>query len=141
MFHRITFLSFLTSIGTFLRFFIDEVFRVALLTYLFLLLLEALQPGFVSTYFNLTILFLLVLVAGVISTLLSKTPPDAETKEYHVRRRDVVLTIIFALLAAPVIYLKIAPIGAAAWFIAGLSSFLIFGLSYVFVLKEFLNDD
>lgn len=137
---RSSLLSFLTFLGTSFHFFIDELFRVAMLTYLFLLLLEGMQAGFVSAYFNLTILFFLVLAAGVISAILGRPAGTAVTAQPG-RRRDVVITAVLALLSGLVIYLQITPFGKAAWFIAALASLLIFGLSYVFVLKESVGDD
>jgi hypothetical protein len=46
-----------------------DLFQVLLLTYLFLLLLEAVKSNFVSYFFNLNIMLLLVLLSGLLASL------------------------------------------------------------------------
>lgn len=48
---------------------VSELFQVSLVTYLILLLIETIDPGFVSNVFNLNYLLILVLVSGVLKVL------------------------------------------------------------------------
>jgi hypothetical protein len=52
-----------------LKIFITEFFQVSLVTYLVLLLLETVSPGYVSNVFNLNILLGVVLVSGILMVI------------------------------------------------------------------------
>lgn len=52
-----------------LKIFITEFFQVSLVTYLILLLLETVIPGYVSNVFNLNILLGVVLVSGILMVI------------------------------------------------------------------------
>ena len=46
-----------------------ELFEVSLMAYLILLVLESVKKGFVSNFFNLNVLLLLVLISGILMVL------------------------------------------------------------------------
>jgi hypothetical protein len=55
-----------------------EIFQVALVTYLLLTLAETLKEGFVSNFFNMNYLLLVVFVTGLAMVLTE--PPDDVTR-------------------------------------------------------------
>jgi hypothetical protein len=67
-----------------------EFFRVSLIVYMLLVLVEILQPGVVSTFFNINYLLLFVLITGIISVLSQSNIKEHEktyskSKSYKVK--------------------------------------------------------
>ncbi|MDB5178660.1 MAG: hypothetical protein JWN01_603 [Patescibacteria group bacterium] len=74
-----------------------EFFQVSLVTYLLLTLAEALKEGFVSNFFNMNYLLLVVLLAGVAMVLTE--PAESEIK----RTMEVVHQAVRARLVRPAV--------------------------------------
>jgi hypothetical protein len=67
-----------------------EFFQVSLIVYMLLVLVEILQPGVVSTFFNINYLLLFVLITGIISVISQSTIQEHEktyskSKSYKVK--------------------------------------------------------
>lgn len=79
--------SRITRRTLFLRVAISEIFQVGLLTYFLLFLLEYLQMGFVTFFFNLNILLGVVLVSGVITATIPAVQVSRQPTSFTVVTR------------------------------------------------------
>lgn len=112
------------------------VFQVALLSYLGFYLLENLQPGFVSNYFDLNIMLWSTIGSGLLTALWPAVVPEAR-KPRRLGWRQYVGLLLLALVTAGIVWYKIQSIGWLAKIIALLSGLIVFGLG----LLVYLDDD
>jgi hypothetical protein len=109
---------------------INHLFQTLLVTYLILLLLEQIFPGFVSTYLKLNYLLILTIAAGIL---------DIFTKQKKVKQKpkksDYYLIYALGILGAIIIKYKTADLSYLSWIIAIIAGILIILLSHL-ILEE-----
>lgn len=129
----------------------SELFNVSLVTYLILLLLETLDKGFVSDFFNMNILLAIVLVSGVVmvSPLSEKKEADMwemidfrldsllETlKARGISENDFYFMLIVSLGGALLVFLKTQELGSLSGVLGAITAVIIFTLSYLIYTEE-----
>lgn len=117
-------------------FFVGELFRVSLLGYLVVLLLEYMVPLFVSLFFNSSILLGVVLASGICTSLYPEDRSEHTKVKKRVRVRDIVFIVLLAVTGALLIYTKTKPIGTIAIAIAALSGVIIALLSLLLLIDD-----
>jgi len=113
-----------------------EIFKYSLITYLLLILTETLQEGFVSYFFNLNILLVVVLINGVIMVLTHHEILESETKPKKITSGDVQNILIFAVLGGGLVYLKTEILGKISILIALFAGIIIILLSILLFADE-----
>ncbi|MDI6821515.1 MAG: LytR C-terminal domain-containing protein [Actinomycetota bacterium] len=100
----------------------------SLATYLILLLLETIKEGFVSFFFNLNILLVIVLVSGVIAALTSREEKE-EVRHEVITLKELGFIIGLGILGAILIWYKTAGLGNLSRLLSFISGILIILLS------------
>ena len=121
------------------RFFANEVFRVLLLVYLLLYLLEQYAPGFVLYSVNLTWMLVAVVITGIISSLFPEEKP-MEMKDTTLRLRDYVFIILLAAAGGVLVYIKVKSVGVFSIPLSILSGLIIVLLSFLLMTDNEEND-
>ena len=109
---------------------ISHLFQTLLVTYLILLLLEQIWPGFVSIYLNLNYLLGLTIVAGILDVFTKKK----KIKE-KIKKSDYYLIYALGILGAVIIKFKTADLNYLSWIISIIAGILIILLSHL-ILEE-----
>lgn len=113
---------------------IREIFKVALVTYLFFYLLETMRPGVISNYFDLDILFLTAIISGVLS--ICPWPVAAPEKPARLAHfYDYVLVMVLAGIAGSIVYFQFKSTGGMVGVLALLTSIAVAGAT-IFLLKN-----
>ena len=107
---------------------VQALFPVLLTTYLFLILLETVFGGSVSSYINLNHLLIAVILAGVAAVLTA--PPKAESaKGKRLTAKGIFMIICAGVAGAAIIWYKTQEIGWLSYVISAVSGGLIVLLS------------
>lgn len=115
---------------------LGELFRVSLLAYLLLLLIEYSVPGSVVYFVSMTTVLIIVLVSGVGAALCPEPRSVHAIKSRRPRTRDYVFIVALALIGATLIYTKTKSIGHIAIGIATLSGVIIALLSLLLLYDD-----
>jgi len=110
---------------------ISHLFQTLLVTYLILLLLEQIWPGFVSIYLNLNYLLGLTVVAGILDVFTKKK----KVKE-KVKKSDYYLIYALGILGAIIIKYKTVDLNYLSWIISIIAGILIILLSHLILEDE-----
>src|SRR5947207_669165 len=100
----------------------EEFFQYSLITYLILLLAETLKEGFVSFFFNLNILLVVVLVSGVVMVLTHNEHLEPEKTHHKIKTSDIEYTLVLATGGAMLVYFKTKDLGVISIVIAVLTA-------------------
>jgi len=104
----------------------QELFQFSLIIYLILVLLESLKQGFVSTYFNLNIIFGILLISGLCMVLTdTKQTTKLLPSGKKITSADVQNSVLFAISGAVLIYFETKVLGPISYIISVLSFILI----------------
>ncbi|MFC1687638.1 hypothetical protein ACFL0L_03595 [Patescibacteria group bacterium] len=103
-------------IWQFTRQIIKELFKVSLVSYFLLYLINDLAPGFVSRYFNLNIVLVIIVVSGIISIFGGEEEVKKEKK--HIRMLDYIFILIAGLITAILIFVGIKDMGKLAYLVS-----------------------
>jgi hypothetical protein len=114
----------------------EEFFQYSLITYLILLLAETLKEGFVSFFFNLNILLVVVLVSGVVMVLTHNEHLEPEKTHHKIKTSDIEYTLVLATGGALLVYYKTKELGTIALVIAGLTAIIIVLLSLLLMTEQ-----
>lgn len=128
-----------------------ELFHVSLVTYLILLLLETLDKGFVSDFFNLNILLGIVLLSGIVmvSPLSHKRELDmwelidlpldgllAGLRKQGISENDFYFMLIMSAGGGFLVYLKTLELQNLSILLGFLTAAVIFMLSYLIYTEK-----
>jgi len=104
----------------------QELFQFSLIIYLILVLLESLKQGFVSSYFNLNIIFGILLISGLCMVLTdTKQTTKLLPSGKKITSADVQNSVLFAISGAVLIYFETKVLGPISYIISVLSFILI----------------
>jgi len=115
----------------FLRDIVQNIFEASLVLYLIFLLLETIKEGFISFFFNLNILLVVVLISGVIAVLVGKEEVEGEAQAQEFTLKDLVFILGLGLLGTVLVWYKTADLGALSYLLSILSGILIVLLSVI----------
>jgi hypothetical protein len=110
---------------------VNHTFQTVLVLYLVLLLIEQIWSGLVSTYINLNILLVIVIVAGVLDVFSEHKKPVHE----KIKKRDYIFIGILGVVGFLIIKFKTGDLGWLSWVISAVAGVLIVLLSLL-VLEE-----
>jgi len=111
---------------------IGEIFQFSLVTYIILLLVETVQEGFVSYFFNLNILLGFVLLMGILMTITHNEQLEQHTTPQRVNRENLQYSLMVGLCGGLLVYYKTQWLGDIATVIALLTGGIIVLLSLLF---------
>lgn len=114
-----------------------EFFQFSLLTYLILLLTETLSEGFVSLFFNLNILLIVVLFCGIISLLTYNKTIILPQKKKINYAKNIEYSIFLGISGGLLVFYKTSDLGPAALGIAILTVIIITILSFLLLTDKF----
>lgn len=109
---------------------INHLFQTLLVTYLLLLLIEQIWPGFVSVYLNLNYLLVLTIIAGILDVFTEHNVIKEKPK-----RSDYILIYFLGIIGAIIIKFKTAELDYLSWIISIIAGILIILLSHL-ILEE-----
>ncbi len=109
---------------------INHLFQTLLITYLLLLLIEQIYPGFVSTYLNLNYLLVIVILSGILDVF-----TELPKKKEKITKKDYILIYTLGILGAIIIKFKTAELNYLSWIISIIAGILIILLSHL-ILEE-----
>lgn len=101
---------------------ISEVFRVSLVVYIIYYLINLFIPGFISTFFNLNILLVIIIFSGLIT--MAVMPDQESDKPSRASWKRYLSLIILAILVGFSVYYLTRPAGKVSWVLASLVSFI-----------------
>lgn len=112
----------------------EEVFQISLCGYLLLLLLETIQEGFVSTFFNLYYLLAVIVISGIGMVLLEKE----STHEAYKKKNDYTLYwgLLLSVITGCVVYYKTLAMGYLSIAIGVISFFIVLLFTYLIHTDE-----
>lgn len=116
----------------------QELFSSLLITYLLLLLGEMLWEGFVTPYFNMNNLLVIVIISGAIVVLTGKETNETgitDQKE-SIATRDYIFIVCAGILGSLIINSKIPDMGWMSYVISAVSGLLIILLSILLLEGE-----
>jgi hypothetical protein len=106
----------------------EELFQFLLVTYLVLLLIETIQEGFVSYFFNFHLLLVAIILNGSIIVL---TYDEKLTSPQKTNKLNKVYVSLLIIGGALLVYLKTTMLDAAAIVFALLTGILLLFLSFL----------
>jgi hypothetical protein len=109
----------------------SELFHIALVGYLILLLLELLFDGFVSNVFNLNILLGTVSILGICFTLFKE---NEVLGKYQTGKPDLIVSGAIALMAGAIVFYKTIENGIVSIFISSLA--ILFTVMVLFLISS-----
>jgi hypothetical protein len=110
---------------------VNHLFQTLLVTYLILLLIEQIYPGFVSTYLNLNYLLILVIASGIADVFTEKKKIKEKTT-----KKDYYLIYALGILGTIIIKYKTTELGYLSWIISIIAGILIILLSHLIFEEE-----
>ena len=122
-----------------------EIFKISLLSYLGLYLIEDFFPGFVSSFLDMNIVLGIVVASGIFVAINQKSVSSAdEEKELKnhekIRGRDIVFIIILGIISGFLIYWKTKMLGSLALPISIISGIIIILMSFLLLTEDDEND-
>jgi len=106
----------------------QTLFLTLLITYLLLMLLEAVFKGSVSAYLNVNYLLLIVIGIGVVAILTAPRKMERAAGE-RLTAKLIIMMVCAAIGAAAIIWYKTREIGWLSWVISATSGLIIMFLS------------
>ena len=91
---------------------IQDLFKASFITFILFLVIEQFEKGFVSNYFNLSYLLILVIISGMISILLPYE--NQEEKDKKPSKISQISVFFISLILAGVIYYQTRALGVLA---------------------------
>lgn len=116
----------------------EELFKVSLVTYLVLYLIEQLQDGFVSYFFNMNVLLIAAIVSGAITFLFSRKEGQLQNT-IQLERKNIFFLVVVALISAVVIFMIIKPVGVLAYVVSPLAGIIVLLLILSFYSEKITN--
>lgn len=110
--------------------FLRHLFLPALVTFLLLLLIDAVFPESVSRYINLNYWLIAVIVTGIIAVL-TGTETGTERNESRSIRGDIVTIICFGVVGAAVVWYQTRDLGWLSYVISPVAGILIVLLTLI----------
>jgi glycerol uptake facilitator-like aquaporin len=110
--------------------FLRHLFLPALVTFLLLLLIDAVFPESVSRYINLNYWLIAVIVTGIIAVL-SGTETGTERNESRSIRGDIIPIICFGVVGAAVVWYQTRDLGWLSYVISPVAGILIVLLTLI----------
>src|SRR3989344_3752674 len=110
---------------------VNYLFQTLLITYLILLLIEQILPKFVSQYFNLNYLLIIVIIAGILDVF----SEHQEKKPEIIKKKDYIFILILGILGTAIIKYKTDTLGLLSWVISIIAGILIILIS-ILVLED-----
>lgn len=116
----------------------QELFSSLLITYLLLLLGETLWEGFVTPYFNINNLLVIVIISGAIAVLTGKETNETGItgQKESIAIKDYIFIICAGILGSVIIKSKIPDMGWMSYVISVVSGLLIILLSILLLEGE-----
>jgi uncharacterized membrane protein len=111
---------------------INHTFQSLLVTYLLLLLVEQVWTGFVSNYFNLNYLLIIVIIAGILSVFSEKEHEHEKATTW----KDYAYITVLSLAGLVIIKFKTVDLGWLSWVISIIAGILIYLLSILILEDE-----
>ena len=118
---------------------IKEIFKISLISYLLLYLMENFKAGFISDYFNLNIILIITIISGILSVSGEKEVAEKEIERIKVK--DYVFITILGAIAALLIYYGIKDIGKLAYLISAVSGVIIILISILLISEPENNNE
>lgn len=118
---------------------IREIFKVSLVSYLLLYLIDNYQIGFVSDYFNINILLTIALITGVITIIFKEETLD-DNLQKSLTKMDYLFIIIIGIISSLLVYFNIKEIGKLAYLISAVTGVIIILIS-ILLLKDSSADE
>lgn len=107
----------------------EGIFQYSLITYLLLLLAETIQEGFVSFFFNLNLLLIVVLISGIMMVLTHEEKLEPHSPPQKMTSADLQNTLFFAIMGGLLVYYKTQLLGKLSILLAILTGTIIILLS------------
>ena len=114
----------------------EELFQTALITYLILLIIETIQEGFVTNFFSINILLILILIGGITKITLSSKKNAVTTIKIEEKKIDLVYIITFGLVGGALVYYKTSELGTISIAISIITSLIVCLLLYILSSEE-----
>lgn len=114
-----------------------EFFQFSLLTYLLLLLTEALSEGFVSLFFNLNILLVVILLCGIISLVTYDKNLALPHKKKINYAKSAEYSIFLGISGALLVFYKTSDLGPVSLAVAIITAVIISILSFLLLTDKF----
>ena len=114
----------------------EELFQVSLITYLIFLIIETIQEGFVTNFFNINILLILILIGGITKITLSSKKNAVTTIKIEEKKIDLVYIITFGLVGGALVYYKTSELGTISIAISIITSLIVCLLLYILSSEE-----
>ena len=112
----------------------EEVFQFSLITYLILLIAETVREGFVTFFFDLRYLLIVILISGIFMSFLAPKRSDRTVRRAEKLQRSWVT--IFCIGGGLLVYYKTQDLGNISLFFAGFSAILIFLFTYLLSTED-----
>ena len=106
----------------------EEAFKVFFVGYLLFLIIETLKSGFITNFFNINIILLLVLVTGIGRILLGSKVQEKNIVEDGI---DWYVIVAFSVFSGAIVYYKTKEMGNVSLVVSAISAVAIFLLSYL----------
>jgi len=124
-----------------IHFITKEIFYYSFAAYLILLFVETIKEGFVSFFFNITILLVIVLISGIVMVAtdtkeLKKIFETEHKTKNKIANKDIFFIILLALLCASVIFYKTFTLGVTSIILAGVAAAIVVLLSFLVLLDK-----
>lgn len=113
-------------------------FRLAIITYLGLILIERFRPGAVSTFFQIDYFFWTAIVTGALSMIWPVLSSSMLDRTRRIGWVDMLWLGVLSVATVVAVWSRISSIGWLARFIAPLCGLFVFGLS---LLVYYERDD
>lgn len=112
-----------------------ELFQVSLITYLLLLLAETVKTGFVSLFFNLNWLLMVVLLSGIGMVLTTDERLESKAQSQRNPKYDFYFVFGLAIVGGVLVFYKTFDLGFISIILMEITALLIIIVSYL-ILRE-----
>ena len=106
----------------------QEIFQYSLITYLILQIAEIINQGFVSNFFNINILLILILVCGIIMVI-TNDENNISSQPQKITSTDIQNIVLMSFGGAFLVYVKTQNLGKISILISFITAIIIFLIS------------
>ncbi len=117
----------------------EQIFKVSLVTFLFLFLLDQLVIGFVSRKIDLSIFLIIILASGIVTFSMQREDKKRSLQFMKIDKKMILLIFTVAIISALIIYYQLRGFGTIAYIVA-LCVGIVVLLTITYIIKEGIDN-
>ena len=109
---------------------VRELFQFSIIIYLILFLAELMKEGFVSYFFNPSILLIVIIISGI-SMIITQSENEVIADPEKPFSMEMQNSVVYAIAGGAIVYVKTKDMGGVSLFLTAMTVLLILLLSFL----------